>query len=132
MWTSNFFDDGYYFSWYKNFHGTKTSLLLWFHVIRCVAVQNTGVCASNFQDFMGLGSYDTAWIWLHKLSRVMNRSKRDKLKGDIEVDETFMGGEESGLKSDGKKKTGRDSIEKIPVVLATEFIDKQNSRVRFQ
>lgn len=114
------------------FHGTRTSLLLWFHVIWWVAVQKTGVSASNFQDFMGFGSYETAWTWLHKLRRVMNRPERDKLKGDVEVDETLIGGEESGLKSDGKKKTGRGSIEKILVVVATEFIGKQIGRVRFQ
>jgi len=26
-----------------------------------------GVSASNLKDFMGFGSYETAWAWLHKL-----------------------------------------------------------------
>jgi transposase-like protein len=114
------------------FHGTRTPLLLWFHVIWWVAVQKTGVSASNFQDFMGFGSYETAWTWLHKLRRVMNRPERDKLKGDVEVDETLIGGEESGVKTDGKKKTGRGSIEKVLVVVATEYTGKQIGRVRFK
>lgn len=114
------------------FHGTRTSLLLWFHVIWWVAVQKTGVSASNFQDFMGLGSYETAWTWLHKLRRVMNRPDRDKLKGDVEVDETFIGGEETGKKNDGKNKTGRGSIEKVIVVVAAECNGKQIGRVRFK
>lgn len=114
------------------FHGTRTSLQLWFHVIWWVAVQKTGVSASNFQDFMGFGSYETAWTWLHKLRRVMNRPERDKLKGDVEVDETFIGGEESGAKTDGKKKTGRGSTEKVLVVVAAEYNGKQIGRVRFK
>ena len=114
------------------FHGTRKSLLLWFHVIWWVAVQKTGVSASNFQDFMGFGSYETAWTWLHKLRRAMNRPERDKLTGDVEVDETFIGGEESGNKIDGKNKTGRGSVEKIIVVVAAECNRKQIGRVRFK
>lgn len=114
------------------FQGTRKSLLLWFHVIWWVAVQKTGVSASNFQDFMGFGSYETAWTWLHKLRRVMNRPERDKLKGNVEVDETFIGGVETGKKQDGKNKTGRGSTEKIIVVVATECNGKQIGRVRFK
>jgi len=44
-----------------------------------VAAQKTGVSASNFKDFMGFGSYETAWTWLHKLRRSMLRSNREKL-----------------------------------------------------
>ena len=47
------------------FHGTRKPLLLWFHVMWWVAAQKTGVSASNFKDFMGFGSYETAWAWLH-------------------------------------------------------------------
>jgi len=114
------------------FQGTRKSLLLWFHTIWWVSVQKTGVSASNFQDFMGFGSYETAWAWLHKLRRVMNRPERDKLTGNVEVDETFIGGEESGKKIDGKNKTGRGSDEKIIVVVATECKGKQIGRVRFK
>ncbi len=114
------------------FQGTRKSLLLWFHIIWWVSVQKTGVSASNFQDFMGFGSYETAWAWLHKLRRVMNRPERDKLTGNVEVDETFIGGEESGKKIDGKNKTGRGSDEKIIVVVATECKGKQIGRVRFK
>lgn len=114
------------------FQGTRKSLLLWFHIIWWVSVQKTGVSASNFQDFMGFGSYETAWAWLHKLRRVMNRPERDKLTGNVEVDETFIGGEESGKKKDGKNKTGRGSDEKIIVVVATECKGKQIGRVRFK
>lgn len=114
------------------FQGTRKSLLLWFHIIWWVSVQKTGVSASNFQDFMGFGSYETAWAWLQKLRRVMNRPERDKLTGNVEVDETFIGGEESGKKIDGKNKTGRGSDEKIIVVVATECKGKQIGRVRFK
>lgn len=114
------------------FHGTRKPLLLWFHVMWWVAAQKTGVSASNFKDFMGFGSYETAWAWLHKLRRAMVRPGRERLSGEVEVDETFIGGKESGKKEDGTGKTGRGRLEKSLVVVATECIGKQIGRVRFK
>jgi transposase-like protein len=113
-------------------HGTRKPLLLWFHVMWWIAAQKTGVSASNFKDFMGFGSYQTAWSWLHKLRRAMVRQNREKLKGEIEVDETFIGGRESGPKEDGSGKTGRGGKEKTLVVVAVECLGKQIGRVRFK
>ncbi|TRX29202.1 IS1595 family transposase [Flavobacterium sp. ZT3R18] len=113
-------------------HGTRKPLLLWFHVIWWVAAQKTGVSANNLKDFMGLASYETAWMWLQKLRRAMVRPVREKLTGTIEVDETFVGGRESGDKEDGTGKTGRGSNEKVIVVVATECQGKQIGRVRFK
>ncbi len=50
---------------------------------------------------MGFGSYETAWAWLHKLRRAMVRPGRDQLKGEVEVDETFIGGVEKGKNKRG-------------------------------
>jgi len=92
-----------------------------------VVAQKTGASAYNLMDFMGLGSYETAWTWLHKLRRAMVRPDRDKLTGDIEVDETYIGGKEIG-----KGKQGRGTETKTLVVVATECKGKQIGRVRFR
>jgi len=42
----------------------------------------------GLQRALGLGSYKTAWTWLHKLRRAMVRPGRDRLTGRVEVDET--------------------------------------------
>jgi len=47
---------------------------------------------------LGLGSYDTAWTWLHKLRRAMVRPGRDRLSGRVEVDETYWGSEEENVR----------------------------------
>ena len=109
------------------FQESKKPLLLWFHIMWWVVAQKTGVSAYNLKDFMGFGSYETAWQWLHKLRRVMVRSGREKLSGEVEVDETYIGGEETGT---GKQ--GRGSDEKSLVVVATECIGKRIGRVRFK
>ncbi len=109
------------------FHGTRKPLLLWFHIMWWVVAQKTGASANNLKDFMGFGSYETAWAWLQKLRRAMVRPERDLLSGDIEVDETYIGGKEIGA---GKQ--GRGAETKTLVVVATECIGKQIGRVRFK
>jgi hypothetical protein len=44
-----------------------------------------------------MGSYRTAWTWMHKLRRAMVRPDRDRLDGVVEVDETSVGGRERGM-----------------------------------
>jgi len=109
------------------FHGTRKPLLLWFHIMWWVVAQKTGASAYNLKDFMGFGSYETAWVWLHKLRRAMVREGRDKLKGEVEVDEMYVGGKEIG-----KGKQGRGAETKTLVVVAVECIGKQIGRVRFK
>jgi len=91
-----------------------------------VVAQKTGAIANNLKDFMGFGSYETAWVWLHKLRRAMVRPLIDKLSGEIEVDETFIGGIETGNGSQG-----RGAETKVLVVVAVECKGKQIGRVRF-
>ena len=74
---------------------------------------------------LGLGSYQTAWTWLHKLRRAMVRSGRDKLSGWVEVDETYFGGLEEG-------KTGRGGEDKALIVIAAQADGKAIGRVRMR
>ena len=107
------------------FHGSRKPLILWFNVIWQFVSQKTGSSAMNLKDSMGFGSYQTTWCWLHKLRRAMVRSGRDRLHGEVEVDETVIGGVRSG-------KRGRGADGKTLVVVATECLGKKCGRVRFQ
>jgi len=64
-----------------------------------------------------LGSYQTAWTWLHKLRRAMVRPGRNLLNGTVEVDETYVGGKKKG----GKR--GRGAERKEIVIIAFEIHD---------
>jgi transposase-like protein len=72
-----------------------------------------GTSALNLQRVLGLGSYQTAWTMLHRYRDVMVVPGRDKLSGDIEVDETFIGGVKPG-------KRGRGADGKVLVAGAIE------------
>jgi transposase-like protein len=96
------------------FERTRKPLTVWFRVIWWITSQKCGASAKGLQQIIGLGSYETAWTWLHKLRRAMVRQGRDRLCGVIEVDETFIGGEKHG----GKR--GRGASGKTLVLIAAQ------------
>lgn len=107
------------------FQDTKKPLSLWFHAIWHVTSQKYGANALGVQRVLGLGSYRTAWTWLHKLRRAMVRPGRDRLSGTIEVDETYIGGERPG-------KRGRGAGGKELVVVAAQEDGQRIGRIRLQ
>ena len=109
------------------FQGTRKPLKLWFQAIWYVTSQKFGGNALGLQRVLGLGSYQTAWSWLHKMRRAMVRTGRDKLSGNVEVDETLIGGEDRG----GKR--GRGAGRKSIVAVAVEVHNPKGfGRVRMQ
>ena len=95
------------------FADTRKPLRMWFRAMWHVTNQKTGGSAIGLQRVLGLGSYPTAWTWLHKLRRAMVRPDRDRLCGEVEVDETFVGGTEEAVH-------GRETEKKALVVIAVE------------
>ena len=80
------------------FDRTRTPLTVWFTACWLFATQKDGISALSLQRALEIGSYQTAWAMLHRLRSVLVRPGRDQLCGVVEVDETFIGGEEAGLR----------------------------------
>ena len=95
------------------FHRSKLDLRLWFRAMWWVTGHKHGTSALGLQRVLGLGSYRTARTWLHKLRRAMVRPGRDRLHGRVEVDETYVGGAEEGVR-------GRQTVTKALVAIALE------------
>lgn len=109
------------------FERTQLPLRIWFAAMWLVTSQKDGASALGLKRVLGLGSYQTAWTWLHKLRQAMVRPDRDKLRGHVEVDETYVGGSETG------SKRGRGSERKDIVVIALEIhFPKGFGRVRLR
>jgi len=107
------------------FQDTRKPLRMWFHAMWWVTNQKTGASAAGLQAALGLGSYETAWTWLHKLRRAMVRPGRERLRGLVEVDETYVGGPEEGH-------FGRGAQDKSLVAIAVEKDGRRIGRVRMQ
>src|SRR5215218_3964842 len=87
-------------------HGTRTPLRGWFWAAYLVATHHPGISAKQLQRQLGLSRYETAWLILQKLRRAMVAPEREPLKGEVEVDEFFLGGLEEGQKG-GRQREGR-------------------------
>ena len=107
------------------FQDTHKPLTLWFRAMWYVMSQKNGASALGLQRVLGLGSYQTAWAWLHKLRRTMVRPGRDQLSGWVEVDETWLGGLEEGV-------AGRKKGDKALIVIAAEADGNRIGRIRMR
>ena len=107
------------------FQDTKKPLWLWFRALWQLTSQKYGANALGLQRILGLGSYHTAWRWLHKLRRAMIRPGRDRLSGRIQVDETYIGGEKTG-------KRGRGAAGKALVVIMVDIAGNKMGRIRLK
>jgi transposase-like protein len=107
------------------FHRTRKPLTMWFRLIWWVTSLKTGASALGMQRVLGLGSYDTAWTWLHKLRRAMVRPGRDLLSGRVEVDETYLGASEEGFR-------GRKTEKKALIVIAAQEKGPAIGRIRMR
>lgn len=106
-------------------HRSRQPLRLWFQAAYLVTTHTPGMSALQFQRQMGLSSYQTAFTVLHKLRAAMVREGRDRISGEVEVDETYIGGERPGP-------PGRGALGKVIVVGAVDIRGKYANRVRLK
>lgn len=95
------------------FDRRRTPLTVWFTACWMFATQKDGISAQSLQRSLEIGSYVTAWAMLHRLRSVLVRPGRDRLAGTVEVDETYIGGEEPGLR--GGRAKGKKALVGIAV-----------------
>lgn len=107
-------------------HGTRTPLRTWFWAAYLVATHHPGISAKQLQRQLGLSRYETAWLILQKLRRAMVAPERAPLKGEVEIDEFFLGGHEEGLEG------GRQHGKKALVGIAIEVRGQGSGRIRLQ
>ena len=107
-------------------HRTKIPLTYWFWAAYLMTTDKRGVPALLLQRQLGLSCYETAWMMLHKLRRAMVNAAREPLRGEVEVDDTWVGGEQAGLRGSRQLKERRAAL----VLVAVEKRGQASGRVR--
>lgn len=74
------------------FHGSSTSLRLWFHALYLMTSTRCGISAKQLERELGV-HYKTAWRMFNKIrTELMKDDDPEQLQGEVEVDETAWGG----------------------------------------
>jgi transposase-like protein len=96
-------------------HRTKLPLRHWFWAVVLVAWHKIGISAKQLQRDLGIGSYETAWLLLHKVRRALKETPGffRLLTARVEVDDAYVGGVERGA-------GGRGTETKAKIVVAVE------------
>jgi transposase-like protein len=113
------------------FDKTRTPLRAWLAGAWYLTNQKQGVSALGLQRVLGLGSYQTAWTMLHRFRRAMVRPDRARLKGVVEVDETYLAitDREEPISPMRRK----NNTSKVLVVLAVEMVQPKGfGRIRLR
>src|SRR5260221_11701290 len=101
-------------------------LTVWFWAAYLMTTDKRGISALLLQRQLGLRRYETAWMLLHKFRRAMVNLEREPLRGKVEVDETWIGGTQAGLRGSRQLK-GRETA---LVLVAVEKRGRVTGRTR--
>jgi transposase len=78
------------------FHKSSTSLRLWFYAFYLMTSTRCGISAKHLERELGV-NYKTAWRMLNKIrNELMTRDDDEPLSGEVEADETYVGGTRRG------------------------------------
>ena len=106
-------------------HRSRMPLTVWFQAAYLATTHTPGISAVQLQRQLGLSSYKTAFTMLHKLRASTVRIGRSKLSGTVEIDETYIGGEEKGRR-------GRGAGGKVIVIGAVDLRGRYGNRIRLK
>jgi len=109
-------------------HNTKTPLTVWFWAAYLLTTDKCGVSALLVQRQLALRRYETAWMMLHKFRRAIVNLTREPRQGEIEVDDTWVGGTHAGLRGSRQLKGRKAAL----VLVAVEKRGRGTGRAPIQ
>jgi transposase-like protein len=101
------------------FEDSHIPLAKWVKAFHLLATSKKGFSALQLMRNLGLGSYRTAWFMAHRIREAMRcEPLAGKLKGEVQVDETYIGGKPR--KGSGKVSKRGLGTDKAPVIALVE------------
>ena len=111
------------------FEDSPVGLDKWFTAIWLIAGAKNGISSYEIHRAIGV-TQKTAWFMLHRIRLAMQTQSFDKMGGDVEVDETLIGGKARFMHESRKAKKG---IRKVAVMgLLERHPKKGHSRVQLK
>lgn len=108
-------------------HKSKLPLMTWFWAAYQMTTDRRGISALLLHDQLGM-SYKSAWLMLHKLRRATVAPERTRLRGVIEMDETWVGGWQAGVRGSRQLKGRKAAL----VIVAVERRGQATGRARME
>lgn len=88
------------------YHDTHLPLHKWFLAIALITESKKGISANQLKRALGV-QYRTAWYLAHRIRKAMVEKDAPKLKGIVEIDETYIGGKQRGHR---RKKLNKEVV----------------------
>jgi len=85
------------------FEDSPIGLDKWLCAIWLIVNAKNGVSSYEIHRSLGV-TQKTAWFMMHRIRLALQRKSLDKLKGEVEADETFIGGKARFMHADKRKK----------------------------
>lgn len=79
------------------FNDSHLPLTKWFIATLLLCEAKKGMSACQIQRTLGIGSYKTAWYLCHRIRAAMAECDKPMLDGQLEMDETYIGGKARGM-----------------------------------
>ena len=98
------------------FENTNYDLRVWFQVIYLMTQSKKGISALQIQRQIGSGAYKTAWYMCHRIRAAMQDGSFAKLMGEVEMDETYVGGKDHNRHRSQKRHRSDGRGSKVPVI----------------
>ena len=104
----------------------------WFPAMWLIVNAKNGISSYELAKALGV-TQKTGWFMLHRIRLAIQDGTFDKLSGEVEADETYIGGKARFKHADVDREAGRSTMAKVPVAGLLERTSEQRaSRVKLQ
>ena len=97
------------------FEDSPVGLDKWFTAIWLIAGSKNGISSYELHRAIGV-TQKTAWFMLHRIRLAMQTGSFDKMTGEVEVDETYIGGKARNMHKGQRKLKGTGGVGKAVVM----------------